>query len=190
MSRHGKTSAHSILWRRLDLPGHEHARVAPQGAFWRLSGASVFLYEGKPCRFDYFIACDSRWHTLSGQVSGWLGDERIEIEYSVDAQRRWRLHGAEVPAVEGCVDADLNFSPSTNLLPVRRLNLEVGQEARVQAAWLRFPDFRFEVLEQLYRRTGPTSYHYESGGGSFTAELEVDAAGFVDRYGDLWQAER
>ncbi len=189
MSSDENRTSKTILWRRLDIPGHEHARVAPQGAFWRLSGTAVFLYEQQPCRLDYFVACDPHWHTLSGKVSGWLGGEPVEIEYSANAQRRWRLQGAEVPEVEGCLDADLNFSPSTNLLPIRRLNLAVGQEARVRAAWLRFPGFRFEPLEQVYRRVGPTSYRYESGGGRFVADLEVDEAGFVHRYADLWQAE-
>ena len=41
----------------------------------------------------------------------------------------------------GCVDLDLNFIPSTTLLPVRRLGLAIGQSAEVQAAWLRFPGF-------------------------------------------------
>jgi hypothetical protein len=39
----------------------------------------------------------------------------------------------------GCVNIDLNFSPSTNLLPIRRLDLSVGASAIVRAAWLRFP---------------------------------------------------
>lgn len=190
MSADEKSTAHTILWRRLDLPGHEHARVATQGAFWRLSGTAVFLHQRQPCRLDYFVACDPRWQTLSGKVSGWLGAEPVEIEYSVDSRRRWRLNGAEVPGVEGCLDADLNFSPSTNLLPIRRLNLEVGQEARVRAAWLRFPSFRFEPLEQVYRRVGPAAYRYESDGGRFTADLDVDGAGFVTRYAGLWEAER
>lgn len=37
-----------------------------------------------------------------------------------------------------CVDIDLNFSPSTNLLPIRRFDLSVGASAIVRAAWLRF----------------------------------------------------
>lgn len=185
-------AAHSILWKihQFPGPGHEHTRIAPQGAFWRLSGTSLFLYEGKPSRLDYSVACGADWRTLGGQVSGWLGDRAVEVEYSVNSSRQWRLGGVEKPAVEGCLDVDLNFSPSTNLLPIRRLNLEIGQEAQVQAAWLRFPSFAFEPLEQVYRRLGPTTYHYESAGGKFVAELEVDDSGFVTRYPELWEAAR
>jgi hypothetical protein len=191
MSRNDDRAPHSILWRILKFPGpgHEHARIAPQGAFWRLSGTAVFAYEGKPGRLDYSVSCGADGRTLGGQVSGWLGEEAVEIEYSVNSSRQWRLGGVEQPAVEGCLDVDLNFSPSTNLLPIRRLNLEVGQEATVRAAWLRFPSFTFEPLEQVYRRLGPTTYRYESAGGKFFAELEVDESGFVTRYPGLWESE-
>jgi len=113
----------------------------------------------------------------------------VEIELSVDSARCWRLNGTECPAVAGCIDLDLNFSPSTNLVPIRRLNLAIGQEARVHAAWLRFPGFVLEPLEQLYRRVGATTYRYESGGGRFVTELQVDAAGFVTHYPGFWQVE-
>ncbi len=38
-----------------------------------------------------------------------------------------------------CVDIDLNFSSSTNLLPIRRLDLAIGQDAELTAAWLVSP---------------------------------------------------
>jgi hypothetical protein len=91
--------------------------------------------------------------------------------------------------VEGCGDLDLNFSPSTNLLPIRRLNLAVGEEARVRAAWLRFPSFALEPLEQIYRRVDTTTYRYESAGAKFVTELKVNAAGFVTRYPNFWEVE-
>lgn len=89
----------------------------------------------------------------------------------------------------GCTDLDLNFSPSTNTLPIRRLNLAIGQEAKVKAAWLRFPNFELEPLYQLYRRVDEAIYRYESGGSQFVADLEVNQAGFVTNYPGIWQAE-
>lgn len=89
----------------------------------------------------------------------------------------------------GCIDLDLNFSPSTNLLPIRRLGLAIGQEAVARAAWLRFPSFTLEPLEHLYRRIDATTYRYESAGGRFVTELQVNAAGFVTYYPNFWQVE-
>ena len=120
---------------------------------------------------------------------GWIGGEAVGVELMVDADRRWRLNGTECPAVAGCIDVDLNFSPSTNLLPIRRLNLAVGRRASVRAAWLRFPGFALEPLEQVYHRVGRTTYRYESAGGKFVAELQVNNSGLVTTYPGVWQAQ-
>ena len=183
------SSSSTILWRRLDRAGHEASRVArveARDGGWHLAGAAVFEHERLPCRLDYLVVTDSAWATVSTRVSGWVGNRVIDVEIAVavsDAgERRWRHNGAECPAVAGCIDVDLNFSPSTNLLPIRRLGLAAGQEAPVRAAWLRFPGFELEPLEQIYRRIDRTTYRYESAGGRFTADLDVNEAGFVTRY--------
>ncbi|MBI4636154.1 MAG: putative glycolipid-binding domain-containing protein [Candidatus Rokubacteria bacterium] len=179
----------AILWRRLDQPGHESARLVSQRSSWHLIGTAVFAHNEQPCRLDYAVVCDSEWQTSSGRVTGWVGNQTVEIEVSVDAARRWRLNGAECPAVAGSIDLDLNFSPSTNVLPIRRLGLAIGQEVVVRAAWLRFPSFALEPLDQLYRRIDVATYRYESAGGRFVTELRVNAAGLVTRYPNIWQLE-
>lgn len=179
----------SVLWRRLDGSGHESARLVSQDSRWHLNGTAVFAHDQQPCRLDYLVVCDAEWRTLSGRVAGWVGTTTVDIEVSVDSARRWRLNGKECPEVAGCIDLDLNFSPSTNLLPIRRLGLAVGQEVRVRAAWLRFPSFTLEPLEQLYRRADAATYRYESAGGRFVAELTTNPAGFVTLYPGLCQAE-
>ena len=179
----------SILWRRLDRPGHEFARAYLLHSSWRLTGTAVFAPEGQACRLDYMIVCDAEWRTVSARVTGWLGNQPIEINISVDATGHWRLDGAECQAVSGCTDIDLNFSPSTNLLPIRRLGLEIGAEAEVHAAWLRFPSFKLERLDQRYSRVSPETYRYESAGGAFVTEIDVNSAGFVTRYPNFWEVE-
>lgn len=183
-------TAASVLWRRLDRPGHESARLIFQPPDCFLVGTAVFAHDRQPCRLDYLVKCDSTWQTVSAEVAGWVGDQTIEIELAVDSSRRWWLNGREAPEVAGCIDLDLNFSPSTNLLPIRRLDLSVGQEAEVKAAWLRFPSFALEPLSQLYRRIDATSYRYESAGGTFVRELQVNETGFVSHYPDFWVLER
>jgi hypothetical protein len=179
----------SILWRRLDQPGHEAARLIFNPSSRHLTGTAVFAHHQQPCRLDYLVVCDAGWHTLSAKVAGWVGNETVEIELAVDAARRWWLNGTERPEVAGSIDLDLNFSPCTNLLPVRRLGLAIGQEAEVKAAWLRFPSFTLEPLAQRYRRIAATAYRYESAGGRFVTELQVDVTGFVTLYPNGWQAE-
>ena len=165
-----------ILWKRTDREGHEAARL--DGTVLR--GMMVL----KDAALTYRVECDAAWRTIATKVSGWAGDREIDI--AIEAQNgRWTMNGEPVASVEGCVDVDLNFSPSTNLLPIRRLNLAIGEEASVRAAWLRFPSFTLEPLEQSYPRTGEHTYRYQSA--SFTAEITVNEAGLVLEYGP-WKA--
>ena len=99
------------------------------------------------------------------------------------------MNGLEMPEVSGAADIDLGFSPSTNLLPIRRLGLKVGEQAAVRAAWVRFPELTLELLEQTYARLTEDSYRYESGNGTVRRDLKVDETGFVLEYPELWRAE-
>lgn len=179
----------SILWRGVYTRGHEACRLYQFGNEWRLEGTAVFFSDDRPCHLAYVITCDSSWNTLKGTVSGWLGNDDVNVELSVDASHQWLMNGVKQPAVSGCVDVDLNFSPATNLLPIRRLGLAVGQEAEVNAAWLRFPGFELEPLPQVYSRLDEFTYRYSSNDGKFVRHLTVNNIGFVTDYPGFWQAE-
>lgn len=171
------------------MRGHEACRLHGLDNEWGLEGTAVFAHEGRACRLSYLIACDSSWNTLNGKVSGWVGNKLVSIELLVDENLRWQMNGVSQPQVDGCVDLDLNFSPSTNLLPIRRLGLEVGQSAEVKAAWLRFPSLELEPFAQVYTRLGEFKYRYSSRDGEFVAELTVNEVGFPTVYPGLWEAE-
>jgi uncharacterized protein len=185
----GVTAVRTLLWRRLDQPGHEAARLVWHDPFWQLSGTAVWSEDGAVCRLEYGIVCDPGWLTRHAWVTGWIGPRHVRVDLLALTDRRWHLDGRLCPAVDGCPDVDLSFTPATNMLPVRRLGLAVGQEAAVRAAWLSFPSLTPEPLGQVYRRTGPTSYHYRAGDDGFSTELEIDPDGFVRRYPGQWELE-
>jgi hypothetical protein len=178
-----------ILWRRLDMPGHEVAELTALATGWQLSGVAVLAREGRPCRMEYDILCDAGWRTRRATVRGHVGGVPAHLDLARDDDSAWTANGAPAPTLLGCIDVDLGFSPSTNLLPIRRLGLAVGDHAPVRAAWVRFPELSFAVLEQEYTRLGPASYRYESAGGTFRRDLSVNADGFVLEYPDFWRAE-
>jgi hypothetical protein len=102
---------------------------------------------------------------------------------------RWRLNGADQMQVAGCADVDLGFTPATNLIPLRRLALNVGGKADAPAAWLRFPELGLERLEQHYRRVDLHRYAYQAPGVGYAGTLEVSEVGFVTTYPGLWELE-
>lgn len=181
--------ARTILWRRIDQPGHEAAHLRETADGWHLAGTAVFAHDGAPVQLAYEVRTDRAWRTVAATVTGWVGTEPVDARIEANENAEWTLNGAPYPDVRGCIDVDLNFSPSTNLLPIRRLALAPGEHAEVRAAWLRFPSFTLEPLEQSYRREGARTYHYESAGGAFRRTLEVDEAGFVQDYPGIWIAE-
>lgn len=178
-----------VLWLRRDGSGHEAARLRADDGGWLLSGVAVFADRGAPCRLAYTIRCDARWNTRSVQLDGWLGRQAVALAVLRDADGRWTADDLPQPALDGCIDIDLEFSPLTNTLPIRRLALGDGEGADVRAAWLRVPGLSLQPLEQRYQRHDVSHYRYESRGGAFVAELEVNAAGLVLDYPGGWRAE-
>lgn len=178
----------SVLWRWLGRAGHDAARIVRSGDGWRLEGNAAFVHDEQPVGLAYAIECDAAWRTQRARVHGAVGERTIDVNIVVD-RGRWTMNDVEQDAVAGCDDVDLNFSPSTNTLPIRRLGLAVGESSTVRAAWLRFPGFMLEVLEQTYRRVAEDCYEYESAGGSFRAELTVTRDGLVIDYAGIWRAD-
>lgn len=177
-----------MLWRRLDCPGHEWARLSGTPAAPRLRGTAIFIEERIPARLDYRITCDAKWSTLSAEVLGWIGDRKVILRIERDALGLWRMFGRPIDSVGGCDDVDLSFSPATNLLAIRRLGLGIGEEGEARAAWLRFPAMDLVPLVQRFRRISEREYAYESDNG-FATTLLTGAEGFVIEYPPLWTAE-
>jgi hypothetical protein len=182
----------TILWRRLDVPGHDAAVLVERNDSTELRGMAVFRDQDGPTALHYRVRCGADWQTSDAHIQGWLGAQPVELLIRRDGAGRWTLNGVACPAVAGCVDLDLSFTPATNLLPLRRLALAVGQTAEVRSAWLEWPAGTLTPLVQRYTRRSATAYHYESdlpGTDRFAAELRVDQNGWVIDYPGLWEEE-
>ena len=184
----GATST-PVLWRRLDLPGHDACRLVEQPGGWLLHGTAVCQLKDAPVRLDYRVNCDSSWRTRTASVRGWVGVETIAIVIARATDGRWLLNDEPVRGVEDCVHVDFGFTPSTNLAQLRRAALANGETAEVPVAWLDVPPGMLTRLEQRYRRVSETSYDYDAPRVAYHAVLEVSPAGFVRRYPELWEME-
>lgn len=180
---------HAVIWRRLDSPGFEWSqlRMAPLGP--ELSGTALFVHDGQPCRLTYSVSCDPDWVTRSAHVAGSVGEVMVDVHVRRLGDGTWSLNHMVCPGVAGALDVDLAFSPSTNTLPIRRLAQRIGESANVRAAWVTFPEFTLQPLDQRYTRTAQGIWHYESHGGAFARDLVVDEQGVVIEYPGLWQRE-
>lgn len=182
-------STSTILWRRLDVPGHDACRLERVGDDWRLSGSATFLDERGPARLDYSLLCDSRWRTREGVVSGWVGSEAVGILVRRSSDGAWTRNGASVSAVNGCDHFDFGFTPATNLPQLRAMNLRVGASAELTVAWTDAPAGELEPLLQRYERIATNRYAYASPRFEYSGVLEIADDGFVRSYPGLWEVE-
>jgi uncharacterized protein len=178
-----------IRWRRLDLPGREEARIEKTAEGWRLMGQLDAQDAGVRARLNYVIECERDWRTRRAVIIGSASAAPVRFEFTADGEGHWTLNGAPLLLVEGALDIDLGFTPATNLLPIRRLDLAVGERAEVRTAWLRFPELRVEALEQSYHRELDQVFRYDAlvDGQHFQARLDTDEFGRVLLYEGLWE---
>ncbi len=178
-----------MRWRRLDVPGHEDARLEETAGGWRLAGELQVEEAGVAAQLNYVIDCERDWRTRRALITGTASGAPVRFDFGADGLGHWTLNGAALPLVEGALDIDLGFTPATNLLPIRRLALEVGNSAAVRTAWLRFPELHVELLEQSYTREAQRVFRYRAlvDGAPFEARLDTDDFGRVLVYEGLWQ---
>jgi uncharacterized protein len=170
------------LWRWIKSTGLERFELLRMPHAWMLRGTIVVLAEGKPAEARYEVVCDDSWHTRHAEIS--VHDERGERALGVVIENgQWYENGRVNKMLTDCIDIDLEWSPSTNTIPIRRLRLATGERSGlVTAAWVRFPDLTLQPLTQKYERTSQRSYRYSSAGETFVAEIAVDDQDLVLNY--------
>lgn len=130
---------------------------------------------------NYEVHCDENWLTHRVHLERTIGKDRKTLSRSVEKSGLWCCSGQEAAEVHGCLDVDLSGPPATNTLPIRRLDLGIGESESVTAACIKFPELELQPLSQRYIRTAENIYRYESDTG-FSAEIMVDDLGLVTAY--------
>ena len=195
---------HALIWQRLDVTGAEHVTFDDRSGLVARGVAVAADPVPYACRYD--LMTDDSWATVRFEATvegaGWLRSVRMER-----AAGRWRVTTAEqgdldaalrairraAPPQPGCedpdeldLDVDLAGSPLTNTLPLRRLGLlgaAPGTSRTVTAAWVLLPSLAVVAESQSYTVLGPGRVRYTAG--DFTADLHLDAGGYVTYYPGL-----
>jgi hypothetical protein len=179
----------SFRWRRLDRPGTDHATLTTTDGGYLLLGHAQFSDPTGEADLHYSVQVSPRWRTERAYLQGVGPTGPIHFEIEVRSGGLWSLNGQPFAEVTGCIDVDLNLTPATNLLSIRRLALAPGATAEVVAAWLEFPAPRLKPLRQLYHHLGGGRYEYRCPELSFSTVLETTPDGFVTSYPPLWEPE-
>src|SRR5690606_21348976 len=84
----------SVLWRRLDVSGHDVCRLERSSDGWQVLGMAVFRENGVLAGVTYEVACDPAWRTRRGRVRGWHGMRSLNLDIARTAADTWTLNGA------------------------------------------------------------------------------------------------
>jgi hypothetical protein len=163
----------------------EHCRLLRSARGYHFESTVVASIECEPITCSYRIDCSKTFATRKVRIELLRGSASLLLELA-HPDRGWRKDGQPLAGFDDQPDVDLAISPCTNTLPIRRLNLGVGESREISPVWVSFPDLTIEPLPQRYTRTGDLTYRFESDGGAFQADLEVDDEGLIVRYGSLW----
>ena len=189
----------TVLWQRVDSPGSEWCTLERESEGWRLRGIVLTVVATEPVLVQYAVVLASDWSTRAVEIvmRSDNASQPRELRLTVDPEQRWQIEREPAPdtsmpqddlmALYGLTDVDLGITPATNTLPIRRLDPAIGEAVAVTAAWVRFPELTIEPLPQRYIRLAERRYRYESAGGAFIAEIEVDDLGLVTKYEGGWQ---
>ena len=165
--------------------GLEHADVRPSDGGLTISGVVIGEDEGAKFGLAYRLKVDSSWRTQALQVQTTSGHG---LDLQSDGQGHWQENGKPRPDLQGCIDVDLQATPLTNTLPIRRLEWEAGQAVEVRLCYIALPDLAVSPKDQRNTALAPGSlYRFESLESGFTADLPVDEDGFVRDYPGLFR---
>lgn len=180
-----------IYWKPGWTTGLEHLVVTEDADSIDADGLVLAHFEGRGLRLHYHVRCDAGWRVRSVEARI-EGEGAASRSLTADAAGNWRDEtGRLLDHLAGCLDVDIMATPFTNTLPIRRLNMAVGQCQEIAVVYIKIPDLRIERAAQRYtflaREEENSRYLYEGLDTDFKAELLVDEAGLVIDYQDLWE---
>ncbi|MCI0709608.1 MAG: putative glycolipid-binding domain-containing protein [Chloroflexi bacterium] len=175
-----------ILWTSPTLHSAEYFTLTSKEDSAQLKGTINLWLEGQPTQVIYTIDCDLNWITRRITLKQRRPDGETHLVLTVDEALNWYDDGTLLPWAAGLTDIDLSITPSTNMLPLCKHNLQIGESLDVNCVWVQPPSLSLSTLPQHYTRIDAQHYDYAAPSLDYRAVLSVDEDNIVLQYGDLW----
>ena len=173
-------------WRRTDGSWRE-ALTLDIGAGGLVARGTIHRGESQSPWLEYRMETDRDMLLTSATVTSSDGP-RLSLVKDLSAWTDADT-GAPLSGFHDCLDADLQATPFTNTLPIRRLRLRAHEGAQIAVLYIDADTLSLRRMEQRYTcvepyPSGQGCYRYSSAG--FEAELRVDEHGLVIDYPPFW----
>jgi len=172
------------IWQPDQGEGAEYFTFRSVPGGYEARGQVVAMLEKAPLTATYVVDLTAAWRTRRVRIDVQDG---AKLDILSDGAGNWRdADGRALSALDGCIDTDILVTPFTNTLPIRHLGLKVGEAAEIKVAYITVPALTLHPAPQRYTRLAETRWRFEGLETDFTAELTVDADGFVIEYPGLF----
>ncbi len=123
-------------------------------------------------------ACQTEWVKL-WRVNAGMSETEIHLRRETGGWRH--ADGPLIAGSNGAIDVDIGCTAATNTLPIRRLDLAVGETAEIDVLYLPVTSCAPIIVRQRYARHRG-GYDYKNLDTGFSARLTVDAGAWVTEY--------
>jgi len=176
------------MWQGYGAPSLEIATVELGDGVLAARGTAIRAAP-EPWTVSYELQTTEEFVTTSLAVEAWGAGWSRSLVLRRGEDGAWSTEpGGLLRGLDGALDCDLAYCCLTNTMPVLRNRLQ-GRVGAVNlvVAWVSLPDLTVHVSRQRYthlaRASGGAVVKFESG--SYAADVEFDATGFVRDYPGL-----
>lgn len=171
-------------WESSDA-GLEHVEISPADGGIDVAGMVIGRSDDAKFALAYRLSIDSDWRIREARLKTAAG-RGLHLESN--GQGTWWENGTEREDLQGCIDIDIQATPLTNTLPIRRLAPKRGETVDIRLCYVDVPELKTSPREQRYTAIEPGAlFRFESPSHDFTADLPVDEDGFVLDYPGLFR---
>lgn len=156
---------------------------------WLFNGSTEATEGDATWQVSYQLIVDSAWRTRRASVNLRVGDTASSVVITGDGAGHWQVDGTDAPHLTGCLDVDLESSVLTNVFPVHRLAMAVGESADAPAVYVRVAELAVGRLTQRYTRLPDDDvgqrYDYEAPAFDVRCVVSYEKSGFVRAYPEI-----
>jgi len=167
---------YTARWHTWNREGDEKLDLRWENEGWTATGEV-----GKEA-VTYVIRLSASWQVRQFLLFRDL--EEPDLWLGTEGGGRWgEMNGAHRPDIDSCIDIHLPCTPFSNTLPIRRLQLNVGDSAEVMSASIDVETLGVVRVSHRYRRLGARRFEHSiidpEATADVTTEFDIDEYGLV-----------